>query len=97
MDEGKQTLQKERRESKAEEVLITFIDGAFQHFNVLDSEGKIKHLGILMEKEPHAKDMCTCSSFYFGNSDEYKKSHPAAFQCKHLIKSRKTRYEGHPQ
>jgi len=97
LDEGKQTLQQEKRKERSKDVKIAFIDNRFQHFNVLDDENNIKHLGVVFNKEPHQKDFCTCESFYFGNSDEYKKSHPAAFQCKHILKARETRFEGYPK
>ncbi len=111
LDAGKQTLHEERRQERAADVEIQFLgDGV--HFNVLSTmdeydkknkdlikykKGETKHYGILIEKEPHQKDVCTCESFYFGNSDEYKKSHPEAFQCKHLHAARTLRYENYPE
>jgi hypothetical protein len=107
LDAGKQILHDEKRKERAADVSIQFIDGLFQHFNVIASEdeydkknpellkrkkGEIKYMGILVSKEPHKNDLCTCESFYFGNSDEYKKANPAAFQCKHLHGARKIRY-----
>jgi len=96
MDAGKQILHEDKRKERSKSVNIKFIDELFQHFNILDEEGKIKHLGIIYDKTPHQKDHCTCESFYFGNSDEFKKAHPEAFQCKHLIAARELRFEGHP-
>jgi hypothetical protein len=110
MDAGKQIIQDEKRQEKAADVSVQFIDGLFQHFNIVAAadefdkktgdlktkQGEIKYLGIIIEKEPHKNDFCTCPSFYFGQSDEYKKANPAAFQCKHLHAARAIRYGGHP-
>jgi hypothetical protein len=106
LDAGKQILHDEKRKKRAEDVKIQFIDGLFQHFNVAVEDecdrknpellkrrkGEIKYYGVLIAKEPHKNDLCTCESFYFGNSDEYKKANTAAFQCKHLHKARLARY-----
>lgn len=112
MDEGKQILQDDKRKERSKDVEIQFVDGVFQHFNVVAADdefdkknpellklkkGEIKYLGAIISKEPHQKDFCTCESFYFGNSDEYKKANPAAFQCKHLHAARAIRYGGHPE
>jgi hypothetical protein len=106
MDKGKQILELQKREARAKEVGIQFIDELFQHFNVLATndefdkktgapkfkKGEIKHLGVLFDKEPTFKDVCTCESFFFGNSDEFKKANIASFQCKHLIAAREIRF-----
>ena len=105
------TLIDDKRKERAKEVVIQFLgDGV--HFNVIAPEdeydkknkelikykkGETKHYGILIGQEPHQKDVCTCESFYFGNSDDYKKTNAASFQCKHLHKAREIRYQGHPQ
>lgn len=111
MDAGKEIQFEERREQRASDVEIQFIDEGFHHFNVLavkdevdkknpelvkTKKGEKKHLGAIWSQDPSIKDFCTCESFYFGNSDEYKKSHTAAFQCKHLIKAREIRYSNYP-
>lgn len=111
MDLGKETIQEEKRKERAKDVSIKFIDSRLQHFDVIASEdefdkknpellkhkkGDVKYLGAIIERNPHQNDFCTCPSFYFGNSDEYKKAHPAAFQCKHLIEARELRFSGYP-
>lgn len=103
MDEGKNQLFEERRVIRAEteDIFIQFRDS--QHFDVLleDDEGIIEFEGIkykikyqckVASKIPAHEDDCTCRSFYFGNSDEYKKANPGAFQCKHLIAGRRHRH-----
>lgn len=112
MDAGKQILNEEKRKQRAKDVVIQFIDDKCQHFNVLSIKdeydrknpellkikaGDVKHLGVILGREPNQKDFCTCESFYFGNSDEYKKANPAAFQCKHIIEARETRYAYYPE
>ena len=110
MDAGKEIIFDERRQARAKEVGIQFVDGLYQHFNVITTKdefdkktgllklaaGTIKHMGILWGREPSIKDVCTCESFQFGNSDEFKKSHTHSFQCKHLHSARQIRFEGYP-
>ena len=55
-------------------------------------KGDVRHRGVLWSEKPHQKDFCTCESFFFSNSDEYKKANPVAFQCKHLIAAREQMY-----
>lgn len=108
MDAGKQLIQDEKRQERARDVQIQFIDG--NHFNVLTKEdefdkknpelikrkkGEIKYYGVLVTKEPHSRDFCTCESAWYGNTDEFKKSSPIAFQCKHLHAARAIRYGDH--
>lgn len=111
VDAGKQIEHEERRKERAKDVSIQFIDGMFQHFNVLATEdeydkkdktlikfrkGEIKYYGVIIGKEPNERDFCTCSSAWFGNTDEFKKASPIAFQCKHIMGAREQRYEGYP-
>jgi hypothetical protein len=108
LDAGKQIQQDEKRQERAKDVSIQFIDG--NHFNVLAKEdefdkknpelikhkkGEIKYYGVIIGKEPHARDFCTCESAWYGNTDEFKKASPIAFQCKHLHAARAIRYGGH--
>ena len=111
MDAGNETIREEKRKERAKQVSIKFIDDYFQHFDVVAPEdefdkknpellkwkkGDKKYLGIIIGRNPHQSDFCTCPSFYFGNSDEYKKAHLAAFQCKHLIEARELRFCDYP-
>lgn len=111
MDEGKRILHEDARKERAKDVKIQFIDDKFQHFNVIATadefdrkdktllkikEGEIKYYGVIIGREPHPRDFCTCESAWYGNSDESKKANPIAFQCKHIIAAREQRYEGYP-
>lgn len=111
MDSGKESIFDDKRKERAKDVKIQFIDDKFQHFNVVAAEDEydkknpelikyhkdeIKYYGVIIAKEPSPRDFCTCESAWFGNSDEYKKAHPASFQCKHIHAAREIRYGGHP-
>lgn len=96
VDKGKEIKYQEARQVRAKDVKVVFIDGLFQHFNILNEDSSIKHLGVVYEKEPNSKDFCTCESFFYSNSDDYKKTHAFSFQCKHLIAAREVRFVGHP-
>ena len=95
-DEGKAQIFKERRESKAKEVKIVFID-AENNFNVIDTEGTLKYVGIIYTKDPHLQDYCTCQSFYHGNSEDYQREHGVSFNCKHIIAAKLQRFTNHPE
>lgn len=110
MDAGKEILFDERRQARAAEVGLRFHDQ--YHFDVITAKdefdkkfpdlikvkkGDVKHRGVIWSREPNAKDFCTCESFTFGNSDEYKKSHTFAFQCKHIHAARDFVFEGYPE
>lgn len=109
-DKGKEILEKERREERAKDVVIQFVDTNLQHFNVLAEKdeidkksglikfkkGDIKYYGVVIGKEPNKSDFCTCPSYWYEMDDDYKKTHAEAFQCKHIIEARAVRFEGHP-
>lgn len=95
MDAGKQQIFKERREQKAQEVKIVFVDS--ENFNVVSEDGSLKYVGIVKSAKPHIDNYCTCQSFYHGNSEEFQKANGVAFSCKHIIRATQIRYEGHEQ
>lgn len=93
MDAGKQQIFKERREQKASEVKIVFVDG--ENFNVTDMDGNLKYVGIVKSHMPHIENYCTCQSFYHGNSEEFQKANGVSFSCKHIIRATQIRFDGH--
>lgn len=110
MDEGKLELFLDRRITRSKDVAIEFVGNNLQHFNVIATEeeldkktklikfakGAVKYIGTIFGHDPDKSDYCSCDSFWYGNDDEWKKSHGYAFQCKHIIAARTIRYEGHP-
>lgn len=110
MDAGKEIIHEQARQERAKDVMIQFVDDKFQHFNVISDkdetdkktglikvkQGDIKHIGAVWGKEPSTKDFCTCESFWYSNSDDYKKTHATSFNCKHILSAREIRFEGHP-
>lgn len=89
MDSSKQILEKERREEAAEGVIVR-LSSTTMHgfaFNVYNNDEKLKYIGEI--SKDHVHDECTCHSFMFGNNEDYKKTHPLPFQCKHIIAAHK--------
>lgn len=93
MDIGKQILHEEARHSRTKDVILKFVDSL--SFLVIKKEASnarkiklnnIKYFGRL------SPDSCTCQSFYHGNSENYKTTHPYPFSCKHLMKAKEMRY-----
>lgn len=75
-----QMTAKEKRESKAKDILVR-VDHLTKEFRVLNSSGKEIYKG-------KAKDnyyFCECKSFEFGDTSQYEIEHGEAFQCKHII------------
>lgn len=89
MDNSKQIIEKERREEKAEAVILKIVSTTTKGFafNVYKDEEltKIKYIGKI--SKDHLDDQCTCHSYMFGNSEDYKKTHPLPFQCKHILQA----------
>ena len=98
--EGKDTPQQlERRKQKSKDVEIQFINPF--DYNVLDEEGNVKYVCHI---DPDSPDMdeCTCASFLYGmkydmvtddslkGESRFVAENGFAFQCKHLIKGRKS-------
>jgi len=57
---------------------------SFKVLKTVDSKTS-KYIGEI--SKDHKSDECTCSSFMFGNNENYKKTNPLPFQCKHVIKA----------
>ena len=91
MDTSKQILEKEKREERAKDVIVRLCSSTMQgfSFNVYKDEEteKIKYIGTITED--HKGDDCTCQSFMHGNNENYQKTHPLPFQCKHIIAAHK--------
>jgi len=92
MDIGKQILHAEARQSRTKDVVLNFVDSL--SFLVLNKKmspkrriklNNIKYFGRLRP------DSCTCQSFYHGNSENYKATHPLTFECKHIMKAKEVR------
>ena len=101
MDTSKQIFEKERREKKAQEVKIQFIDELLEDINVLDEEGSVKYYGHISKDT--LKDDCSCPSFHYGmrydkvtaenlkGESNYFKEHGINFQCKHILRAKEVR------
>ena len=89
MDAGKENIFKERRKQRASSVRIVFVDS--DRFNVVDEEGNLKYVGCLDPCD------CTCPSFINGNTEQYIRSHPAFFKCKHIYQAEQIRNQDKPK
>ena len=88
MQTSKQIFEKERREQRAKDVTVRLCSTSMNgfYFNVYnDDEEKIKYIGQI--SQDHLHDECTCMSFMKGNSENYKRTNPLPFQCKHVIRA----------
>ncbi|MGI9229921.1 MAG: hypothetical protein ACR2P9_08695 [Gammaproteobacteria bacterium] len=86
MDKAKEIKEKEKREAAAEDVTVRLSSTTTKGFafNVYgNTDEKLKYIGEI--SKDHLADECTCSSFMFGNNEDYKKTHPLPFQCKHIM------------
>ncbi len=87
MINSKQIFELERREERAKDVIVSLgseTDFGYKFLTYTDEHReKIKYFGNISQDHKH--DDCTCQSFYHGNSENYKKTNPLPFQCKHII------------
>jgi len=82
---SKQIFELEKREQRAQDVTVKLASTTMHgyNFNVYDKEDKIKYFGEI--SQDHTHDECGCQSFYHGNSENYQKTNPLPFSCKHII------------
>lgn len=87
MNTSKQILELEKRKERAEDVTVRLTSSTTTgyNFDVYTNNllEKVKYLGTITEN--HLGDSCTCHSFTHGNSENYVKTNPLPFQCKHII------------
>ena len=90
LDKSKEILEQERRETKAEDVTVKLTSTTMNGFAFTvykDDTEKTKYIGEI--SKDHKSDECTCCSFMYGNNEDYVKTHPLPFQCKHIIAAHK--------
>lgn len=87
MDNSNSILQLEKRKKRSEDVAVKLVSSSIHGFifNVYKENEKVKYFGEI--SQDHLHDECGCQSFYHGNSEDYQKTHPLPFQCKHIIKA----------
>lgn len=89
MENSKQIFEKEKREERSKDVIVKLASSTTKGFNFNvhknDEKERIKYIGSI--SEDHKDDSCTCQSFMHGNSENYQKTNPLPFQCKHIIKA----------
>ena len=87
MQNSKLILEQEKREEKSKDVITRLTSSTTKGFNfnvyTNDLKEKIKYIGTI--SQDHLDDSCTCASFYHGNSENYTKTNPLPFTCKHII------------
>jgi len=85
MENSKQIFELEKREQRSKDVTVRLASSSMNgfHFNVYNEDEKIKYIGQI--SKDHIHDECTCQSFQHGNSENYTKTNPLPFTCKHLI------------
>ena len=89
MNTSKQIFEQEKREKKSKDVITRLTSATTTGFNfdvyTNDVKEKVKYIGTI--SKDHLDDFCTCLSFFHGNSENYTKTNPLPFTCKHIIKA----------
>jgi len=86
--QNSKTIQElEKRAERSADVTVRLCSSTTQGFtfNVYNENEKIKYIGNISEN--HIHDDCTCPSFFHGNSENYTKTNPLPFTCKHILKA----------
>lgn len=86
MQNSKHILELEKRKERAKTVTVRLSSTSMHgfHFNVYnDEEDKLKYIGEI--SQDHVHDECGCMSFMKSNTENYQKTNPLPFQCKHII------------
>ena len=87
MENSKQIFEKEKREEKSKDVIVRLTSITTKGFNfdvyTNDIKEQVKYIGTI--SKDHTDDSCTCQSFMHGNSENFQKTSPLPFQCKHII------------
>jgi len=87
LQNSKLILEQEKRKEKSKDVITRLTSSTTKGFNfdvyTNDLKEKTKYIGTI--SEDHLDDSCTCPSFYHGNSENFIKTNPLPFTCKHII------------
>lgn len=87
METSKQILELEKRKTRAKDVIVRLSSSTTKGFNFNVYTDKIKeklrYIGTI--SKDHTDDSCTCQSFMIGNSENYQKTNPLPFTCKHIL------------
>ena len=87
MENSKTIQELEKREEKSKDVITRLTSSTTKGFNfdvyTNDLKEKTKYIGTI--SQDHTDDSCTCPSFYHGNSENYVKTNPLPFTCKHIL------------
>ena len=85
MQTSKQIFELEKRAQRAKDVTVKLSSTSMNgfYFNVYDDDEKIKYIGEI--SKDHIHDECGCMSFLKSNSENYQKTHPLPFTCKHIL------------
>ncbi len=91
MQNSKQIFEKQKREERSKDVTVVLSSSTTTGFNFdvkrNDEKERLKYIGSISEN--NQDDSCTCQSFMMGNSENYQKTNPLPFQCKHILAAHK--------
>jgi len=85
MQNSKIILELEKRKQRDVDVSVKLASSSMNgfYFNVYKEDDKIKYIGQI--SQDHTHDECTCQSFMHGNNENYTKTNPLPFTCKHIL------------
>ncbi len=91
MENSKLLFEKAKRKERSIDVTVRLTSSTTKGFNfdvyTNDIKEKTKYIGSI--SKDNLDDYCTCQSFMMGNSENYQKTNPLPFQCKHIMAAHK--------